>query len=125
MTNDDLNLLIQELGPMDESINSVLRLSDAEYVVNFDDVDVDVEYDAPSKKLMMSAQLGVPSAANALKVYEFLMTYALAWRRTGGLGIALTAPGGSLVLTLPLFAVDLTAARLTTIVANLAAEPTC
>jgi hypothetical protein len=69
---------------------------------------------------MMSVHLGVPSPENALRIYEFLMTYALAWRQTGGLGIGLTGPGGSLVLTLPLIAVDLTAGRLATIVANLA-----
>jgi len=124
MTNDELRLLFEGLGPVNEEITAILRLSDVLFTVAFEDVEIDIEFDAPTNKLMLSVELGVPPADTALRVYEFLMTYALAWKRTGGLGIALTAPGGSLVLTFPLFVADLTSARLSAIVTNLARRAT-
>ena len=124
MTNDELNALIEGIGPINAEIDAILRLSEVEFTVGFEDVSIDIEFDAPLNKLMFSVELGAPPAADALRVYEFLLTYAAAWKSTGGLGIALTSPGGSLVLTFPLFAGALTSARLSAILTNLARRAT-
>ncbi len=112
--------LASEIGALDEEIDEVVQAQDGTVIVRVGPVDVDLEYDADLQRVMVAVNLGSPARAKALGVYELLMTYASAWRQTGGLAVALTRPGGDLVLQAPFFAAELNPRSLVTIVTNMA-----
>ncbi len=112
--------LASEIGALDDEIDEVVQAEDGTVIVRVGPVDVDLEYDADLQRLMVAVTLGSPARGKALGVYELLMTYASAWRQTGGLAVALTRPGGDLVLQAPFFAAELNPRSLVTIVTNMA-----
>jgi hypothetical protein len=60
MTSDELKILIEEIGPINGEIDAIVRLSEVLCTVGSEDVDIDIEFDAPANKLMFSVELGAP-----------------------------------------------------------------
>lgn len=112
--------LASEIGALDDEIDEVVQSESGTVIVRIGPVDVDLEFDADLQRVMVAVALGLPAPGKALGIYELLMTYASAWRQTGGLGVALTRPGGDLVLQAPFFAAELNPRSLVTIVTNMA-----
>lgn len=121
-TPDDINMLLAEVGPLDETILAVVRGADDRWAIRFDQTDVEAEYDEPTGRLMLSTDLGAPPPLRAAKVYEAVLTYGSLWRDTGGVRIALSRPGGELLQMAELAAADLTPAVLVTVAVNLQAR---
>jgi len=122
MTSEEFGQLAAAIGPLDETIDSVIEVSPTEFSVIFSEaeIEVDLDHDEAGGKIVASAEIGTPSPERALAIYEFLLTYAAAWRETGGLGVALTGPGGTLLLTAIIATAGLDARPLATIVTNMA-----
>ena len=120
MQAEQLDRLVSEAGPLDESIIACLRTPDGAHAVRFEDFDVLVENDEARDCLVLSSEVGAPSASRAASVYETLLCYNLLWRETGGLKLALTGRGGSVVLLVEIAAGQADARTLATVAVNLA-----
>ena len=90
MDSEQLDRLMAEVGPLDDDIPECVRLEGGDYAVRFDDVDVFVEWDAASARLVLSVEVATPPASRAASIYEALLAYNSLWRETGGLRLALT-----------------------------------
>lgn len=117
MTNDAIDAMIAAVGPDLSDIEGVLRRGEDEWFVRFPDLDVALESDEPSGRLVLSADLGRPSPQSRLAAYEALMSYTLLWRDTGGVVAALSADG-AVVILLTLHAAELDRALLATVLGN-------
>jgi hypothetical protein len=62
MTSDEVKIPIEKIGPINEEIDAIVRLSEVLCTVGSEDVDIDIEFDAPANKLMFSVELAPPGA---------------------------------------------------------------
>jgi hypothetical protein len=118
---DDLeriDLIMQEIGPRDDGIDQVLRLDEEIWAVRFADVDIEAEFDAPSRRLMLSADIGAPPADLQAHMYEAALTYSMLWRDTGGVRMAISESGGPITHMADLHCSDLTAATMAIVLRN-------
>jgi len=120
MNEEAFAAIMQEIAALDDQIDAVVATGEAGYVVAFGEIDVFVDLDAQNRKLVVSADLGAPVRAKALRVYEFLLTYAGGWRETGGVSVGLSGPRGSLMLMAHIATERLAARNFIVIVANMA-----
>jgi hypothetical protein len=103
-----VRLTMQEVGPRDDRILQVLQTGDESWAVRFEEVDVLIELDPETRRLMFSCELGLVPEERREEVYQLLLTYSLLWRETGGLRMALDADNQAIQL------VDLHCSSLTT-----------
>ena len=120
MTTPDMDAVLQAVGPLDDGILAVVRAADDRWAVRFEDVDVEVEFDEATGRLMASAVIGRPPPERAAKLHEMLLVYGMIWRDTGGVRMALTGPGGEAVQMADLYAPQVTPEALVVLVVNLA-----
>ncbi len=119
-TAQDIRNAVAGTGALDERIDLVLQTGDAVWMVRHGDVEVDIEFDADSDRVMLSADLGVPPADRRADIYELLMAYALLWRETGGLRAGFSPVDRSLSLMGDFGAEGLTPDMLASVLANFA-----
>ena len=117
-TAQDMRSVVTGTGALDERIDLVLQTGDAEWMVRYGDVEVDIEFDADSDRVMISADLGVPPADRRADIYELLMAYALLWRETGGLRAGFSPTDRALSLMGDFGAEGLTPHMLASVIAN-------
>jgi Tir chaperone protein (CesT) family len=109
MSKETVNKVLGEFGKqigLDD-----LRLDDNGYAaLAFDDVVVNLEFDADLERLLMSAYLGEPQG-DRLKTYELLLDANFCWQGTAGGTLSLERETGGIVLfqQLPARALDLRA----------------
>lgn len=120
MTLEQINALMGEVGPLDDAVVAVARVAEDSWVIRFEAVDVQAEYDAEGGRLMLSTTLGVSPSRRTLEVYETMLIYTSAWRETDGIRMALDGPGGELLQMADLHAEGLAAGTLVTVAVNLA-----
>ncbi len=101
--------IIESIGPRDSDIDSVRQLSPNEFVVDYGDIDVMLEFDAELDQLVFSAEVGQAPQDRKLAVYTTLLNYSLLRSDTGGVYMALTA-GGAAVQLLAISAAEITGA---------------
>ena len=87
-------------------------------MVRYGDIEVDIEFDADSDLVMLSADLGIPPTERRADIYELLMAYALLWRETGGLRAGFSPTDRTLSLMGDFGAGGLTSELLASIVAR-------
>lgn len=120
MKSEELDRLIAEVGPLDEAILSCVRTPEGVHALRFEDLDLLVENDEARDCLVLSSEIGAPAASRAAAVYETMLAYNLLWRETGGLRIALTSRGGSLVQLVDIASGQADARMIATVAVNLA-----
>ncbi|MBB3950311.1 type III secretion system chaperone [Aureimonas jatrophae] len=118
MTNT-LADLMNEIGPLDDAIDSVTVLGDARWIVRFPELDVEIEADEATGRVMLSTVLAPAPADRRGDVYETLLLYNLAWRETGGVRMALNGADGPVVQIADVPMQDLSARLLVTVARNL------
>ena len=117
-TAQDIRNVVAGTGGLDERIDLALQTGDTEWMVRHEDVEVEIEFDADSDRVMLSANLGIPSADRRADIYELLMAYALLWRETGGLRAGFSPTDRSLSLMGDFGAEGLTPDMLASVIAN-------
>lgn len=120
-SSEQLGSMIESVGPRDHDIETVVQISESEYVVHYDDLEVTLEIDAETDRLVMSAELGQSPSDKRLPVCTTLLNYSLLWRDTGGVHMALTADGTAVQL-LTLFGSEVTLDLLDTVLRNFAVK---
>lgn len=114
---EEVRAIVAAVGPASADIEGVLERGEGDWLLRYPDRDLALELDAESRRLVLSAELGEPRPEARLQVLTTLLTYALLWRETGGVYVALNA-AETPVLLLPLWAEELTAERLSAVIGN-------
>ncbi len=99
-TVEQIQQLIQELGPSMPEIDAVVQTEEPNWAIQFSDetiVIIEAADDPP--RIVMSAELGAASDARQKAVYETLLCYNLMWRDSGGVKVGLAGPQGSLIIS--------------------------
>lgn len=116
-TLEQVQRLIDELGPAHGDIAAVVQNGEAEWAVVFDENEIlSLEYDAEQSKLSLSISLGAPAVEKRLEVYQTLLCYSFLRQETGGVAMALAGPEGEAFQMFDLNAHDLSLDRLSTVV---------
>jgi hypothetical protein len=119
----DIQKLVEELGPANPDIASVVQYDEAEWAVAFDEQNiVSLEWDEPSARLVFTADLGRPIEDRRLEVAEAALDINTLWRDHGGVWIGRSGAEGEMLLMYALSAVDLTLEQLQTVVDNFAVK---
>lgn len=99
-TVEQIQQLIQELGPSMPEIDAVVQTEEPSWAIQFsDETIVILEAADEPPRIVMSAELGAASGARQKAVYETLLCYNLMWRDSGGVKVGLAGPQGSLIIS--------------------------
>ncbi len=112
-TIEQIQQLVQELGPSMPEIDAVVQTEEPSWAVQFSDETIIIieAADDPSR-MVISAELGAAAEAQQRTVYETLLCYNLMWRDSGGIKIGLAGPQGALIISTELCVQGLTLADL-------------
>ncbi len=114
-----MQIMMEEIGPSMSEIEAVIQSEEKNWAIQFEDQSiVMLEWTDSPDRVVLSAMLGTASESMQLYVYETLLCYNLLWKDTGGVKMALSGPGGELVLLYELFASNLSLNELQTVLAN-------
>lgn len=99
-TIEQIQQLVQELGPSMPEIDAVVQTEEPSWAVQFSDETIIIieAADDPSR-MVISAELGTAAEAQQRTVYETLLCYNLMWRDSGGVKIGLAGPQGALIIS--------------------------
>ncbi len=99
-TVEQIQQLIQELGPSMPEIDAVVQTEEPSWAIQFSDETILIiePADDPSR-MVVSAELGAASAARQRAIYETLLCYNLMWRESGGVKVGLAGPQGMLIIS--------------------------
>ena len=98
-TVEQIQQLMQELGPATPDIDAVVQTEEPSWAIQFSDESIIIvePADEPAR-LVMSADIGTAPEAAERHLYEALLSYNLLWRDNGGVKIGLAGPKGSLII---------------------------
>ena len=114
-----MQIMMEEIGPSLPEIEAVIQSEDKNWAIQFSDqAIVMLEWAENPDRVVLTSLLGAPSESMQLSGYETLLCYNLLWKDTGGVKMALSGPGGDLVVIYELFSVDLTLGELQTVLTN-------
>ena len=114
-----MQIMMEEIGPSIPEIEAVIQSEDKNWAIEFDDQSiVMLEWAEQPDRVVLTTMLGTPSDSMQLSVYETLLCYNLLWKDTGGVKMALSGPGGELVLLYEMFATSLNLADMQIVLTN-------
>lgn len=114
-----MQIMMEEIGPSMSEIEAVIQSEEKNWAIQFDDQSIIMlEWADSPDRVVLTAMLGTPTESMQMSVYETLLCYNLLWKDTGGVKMALSGPGGELVLLYELFAGSITLSELQTVLTN-------
>ncbi len=114
-----MQIMMEEIGPSMSEIEAVIQSEEKNWAIQFDDQSIIMlEWADSPDRVVLTAMLGTPTESMQLSVYETLLCYNLLWKDTGGVKMALSGPGGELVLLYELFAGSITLNELQIVLTN-------
>jgi hypothetical protein len=114
-----MQIMMEEIGPSMPEIEAVIQNEEKNWAIQFDDQSIiTLEWSEKPERVVLTSLLGIPSESMQLSVYETLLCYNLLWKDTGGVKMALSGPGGELVLLYELFVSHLSLNELQTVLSN-------
>lgn len=114
-----MQIMMEEIGPSLPEIEAVIQSEDKNWAIQFSDQSiVMLEWVETPDRIVLTALLGTPSESMQTSVYETLLCYNLLWKDTGGVKMALSSPGGDLVVIYELFSTDLSLGEFQTVLTN-------
>jgi hypothetical protein len=121
---DQLAQLLADLGEQLPGIDSIAQHgSSASWAIALEnDLVFELELIDDGAVVLFACDLGAPPADAQLPVYEAVLQYNMASSATGGVALALSEPGGSLVELFRLSAADATLPNLQAVLQSLAAK---
>ncbi len=116
-----MQIMMEEIGPSMPEIEAVIQSEESNWAIQFDDQSIIMlEWAEQPDRVVLTTMLGSPSESMQLSVYETLLCYNLLWKDTGGVKMALSGPGGELVLLYELHASGLSLPDLQVVLSNFA-----
>ena len=114
-----MQIMMEEIGPSMPEIEAVIQNEEKNWAIQFEDQSIiTLEWSEKPERVVLTSLLGIPSESMQLSVYEALLCYNLLWKDTGGVKMALSGPGGELVLLYELFVSQLSLNELQTVLSN-------
>ena len=114
-----MQIMMEEIGPSMPEIEAVIQNEEKNWAIQFEDQSIiTLEWSEKPERVVLTSLLGIPSESMQLSVYETLLCYNLLWKDTGGVKMALSGPGGELVLLYELFVSHLSLNELQTVLSN-------
>ncbi len=99
-TVEQIQQLLQELGPSMPEIDAVVQTEEPSWAIQFsDETIVIIEAADDPSRMVVSSELGSAPEAKQQTVYETLLCYNLMWRDSGGVKIGLAGPQGALIIS--------------------------
>ena len=115
----NVQALMRGIGPLLELEQVTEFAGEREWALVVDAATiVHADYVEADDRLMLSMELGQPSAASRHRTYELLLLYNHAWAETGGVRMAPESEGGAVVQLFETGAGDLDLAGLRNLVAG-------
>ena len=116
---EHLQTLISEIGPLIDGIEAIDQEGEDYWLFSFgEDTVLQIQHDEEARKLVIFADLGVPSEEHQLPIYEAILSFNYLWSETGGVRMAIAGPGGAVSQVLDLFTLDLDGSTLGTVIEN-------
>ncbi len=114
-----MQIMMEEIGPSMPEIEAVIQSENTNWAIQFEEQSiVMLEWAEQPDRVVLTTLLGTPSESMQLSVYETLLCYNLLWKDTGGVKMALSGPGGELVLLYELFAPNLNLSEMQVVLTN-------
>ncbi len=112
-TIEQIQQLVQEIGPSMQEIDAVVQTEEPSWAIQFSDETILIlePADDPAR-IAVSAELGVISEAQQRSIYETMLCYNMMWRDSGGVKIGLAGPQGALIISKDICLENLTLAAL-------------
>jgi|GEM_PF-2258092 len=120
MLPEEINTIVAETGPLDGEIISVSRTADDQWVIEYEPVMIELEYNPTRKRLLLQAEIGPAPEEQRTKLHAAMLSVSFLWRESGGLHMALAGSEGSAVLMADLAGDELTSQTLATVAGNMA-----
>lgn len=97
---EQIQQLMQEVGPSMPEIDAVVQTEDASWALQFSDETIFIIESAEDPpRMVISAELGVAAQAQQHSVYETLLCYNLLWKDSGSVKVGLAGPQGALIIS--------------------------
>jgi hypothetical protein len=88
--HEQIQGLIEAVGPQVEAVQAVGQMGDTEWAVMFDtDTTVMLDLVTEQQKLVLSIDLGRPAQESRHATYETMLAYNVLWQETGGVTMGL------------------------------------
>jgi len=110
--------MIAESGQKLPSVLGILQRPKGEWLVRFEDLDVVLELDEKTRRMMVSVELSTLSEMSAAAMLTHLLQYSFLWRETGCVYASLNDELRP-VLMVPLFQDELSTDFLANIIAHM------
>lgn len=122
-SSDQIQLLMEELGPATDEVTDVIREADASWTIALvDETVIGFDLVEDQEKLMLSTELGEPPEERRAFFNELFMVYNFNWVQSGGVKIGLESPNGEYVMMFELNAAGLSLQKLQMVIANMARQ---
>ena len=96
---EQIQLLIEELGPATEEVVEVQQSAETSWDIFIDETEsIGIDIMEGQDKLMLSSELGRPPDELQAATWQWMLVYNFAWQNTGGIKLALEAAGGNVVM---------------------------
>lgn len=118
LTTNSLNKTIADIGPALPELISIVMRGDDEWLIRYPDLDITLEFDAATQRIMLSIELSTVDAMVKAETLTRLLHYSYLWRDTGCVYFSLNAALRP-VLMVPLFAEEVTTEMLANVVAHM------
>jgi hypothetical protein len=115
---DRLSAMIAKIGQKLPSVKGILQRPNGEWLVRLDDLDVVLELDEKTRRMMVSVELSTLSELSEAAVLTHLLQYSFLWRETGCVYASLNDELRP-VLMVPLFQEELSTDFLTNVLAHM------
>ncbi len=108
-TIEQIQQLVQEIGPNMPEIDAIVQTEEPSWAIQFSDETILIldAADDPSR-IVISSELGSVDDTKQGIVYETLLCYNMMWRTSGGVRIGLAGPQGALIISTDVHLANLT-----------------
>ena len=122
MSLETVKQLMSEIGPLLDNLVEIHEFESEtmEWELVFEEgIGIVVQYSQAARKLVFTINVGDPAAENRLELYDSLLTFNGLGEETDGIRLGLDAPEGAVLVMFDLFATDLDAPTLKSVLENL------
>lgn len=122
-TAEAVSALMGQVGPLMDMMSVEETEDRATWILAVEEtLAVLAEYDADSRKLILSAETAMVPEERRADVYELLLLFNAQWRETGGVRMVLEAPGEPVVQVVDIAGDGLDLVGLQTVLGNFIAK---
>jgi hypothetical protein len=117
---EQVSALLVEAAELDDDVAMVVRNAEDNWIVRFEQVDIEIGCDVERERLVLVSTVGVPEPGRRMTVLEAMMAYNFLVIDTGGVRMAMTGTDGDIVQMVDIGLSGLTARDMAVALVNMA-----